>query len=71
MYYPEDLREDTTAHPSPTTLPLLPLEQSLTTQEPSQGTELPVVAQKEKKGGSGGLSNRREGEREGEGEGKE
>ena len=71
MYYPEDLREDTTAHPSPTALPLLPLEQSLTTQEPSQGTKLPVVAQKEKKRGSGGLSNRREGEREGEGEGKE
>ena len=71
MYYPEDLREDTTAHPSPTTLSLPPPEQSLTTQEPSQGTELLVVAQKEKKRGNGGLSNRREGEGEGEGEGKE
>ena len=50
MYYPEDLREDTTAHPSPTTLSLPPPEQSLTTQEPSQGTELPAGAEKEKKG---------------------
>ena len=31
-------------------LPLPPPEQSLTTQEPSQGAELPVGAEKEKKG---------------------
>ena len=65
MYYPEDLREDTTAHPSPTTLSLPPPEQSLTTQEPSQGVELPAGAKKEKKRGSDGLSDRRKSEGEG------
>ena len=50
MYYPEDIREDTTALPPPAALPLPPLEQSLITQEPSQGAEILAGAQKEKKG---------------------
>ena len=50
VYYPEDLRENTTAPPPPAALPPPPLEQSLTTQEPSQGAELPAGAEKEKKG---------------------
>ena len=50
VYYPEDIREDTTALPPPAALPLPPLEQSLITQEPSQGAEIPAGAQKEKKG---------------------
>ena len=50
VYYPEDIKEDTTAPPPPATLPLPPPEQSFTTQEPSQGAELPAGAQKEKKG---------------------
>ena len=68
MYYLEDLRENITAPPPPATLSLLPLEQSLTTQEPSQGAELPARAEKEKKEGSGGLSDRRESKGEGEAE---
>ena len=68
VYYPEDLRENTTAPPPPAALPLPPLEQSLTTQEPSKGAEVPTGAEKEKNGGSGGLSDRRESEGEGEGE---
>ena len=63
VYYPEDLRENTTA-PPPAALPLPPPEQSLTTQEPSQGAELPAGAEKEKKKGSGGLSDKRESEGE-------
>ena len=50
MYYPEDIRENTTAHPPPAALPFPPPEQSLTTQEPSQGVELPAGAQEEKNG---------------------
>ena len=50
MYYPKDLKENTTAPPPPAALPLPPPEQSLTTQEPSQGAELPAGAQKEKEG---------------------
>ena len=50
VYYPKDLRENTTATPHPTTLPFPPPEQSLTTQEPSQGVEVPTGAEKEKKG---------------------
>ena len=50
VYYLEDIKEDTTALPPPVTLPLPPPKQSLTTQEPSQGTEIPAGAQKEKKG---------------------
>ena len=61
----EDIREDPTALPPPAALPLPPPEQSLTTQEPSQGTEIPIRAQKEKKWGSGGLSDRRKDEGEG------
>ena len=40
VYYPEDLKENTTAHPPLTAFPLPPLEQSLTTQEPSQDIEV-------------------------------
>ena len=43
MYYPEDLRENTIA---PLPLP----EQSLPAQKPSQDTEVPVGAEKEKNG---------------------
>ena len=50
IYYPEDLRESTTALPPPVVLPLPPPEQSLTTQEPSQDAEAPVGAEKEKNG---------------------
>ena len=50
MYYPEDLRENTTAPPPPAALPLSPPEQSLTTQEPFQGAEVPAGAKKEKNG---------------------
>ena len=50
VYYPKDLRENTTTPPPSAALPLPPPEQSLTTQEPSQGTELPAGAEKEKKG---------------------
>ena len=49
VYYPEDIREDPTALPPPIALPLPPLEQPLTTQDPSQGIEIPTGAQKEKK----------------------
>ena len=44
VYYPEDLRKNTTAPHPPAALPPPPLEQSLTTQEPSQGAELPAGA---------------------------
>ena len=50
MYYPKDLKENTTALPPPAALPLPPPEQSLTTQEPSQDTEVPAGAEKEKNG---------------------
>ena len=50
VYYPEDIRENPTTLPPPATLPLPLPKQSLTTQEPSQGTEIPAGAQKEKKG---------------------
>ena len=50
MYYPEDLRENTTAPPPPVALSLPSPEQSLTTQEPSQDTEVPAGAEKEKNG---------------------
>ena len=50
VYYPEDLRENTTAHSPPAVLPFPPPEQSLTTQEPDQGAELPAGAEKKKKG---------------------
>ena len=50
VYYLEDLRENITAPPPPTALPLPPPEQSLTTQEPSHGAEVPARAEKEKNG---------------------
>ena len=50
VYYPEDLRENTTAPPIPAALPLPPPEQSLLAQKPSQDTEVPVGAKKEKSG---------------------
>ena len=53
VYYPEDIREDPTALPSLIALPLPPPEQPLTTQGPFQGIEIPVEAQKEKKGDVG------------------
>ena len=40
VYYPEDIKEDTIAPPPPAALLPPPLEQSLTTQEHSQGAEL-------------------------------
>ena len=42
VYYLEDIREDPTALPPPATLPLPPPEQPFTTQDPSQGIEIPV-----------------------------
>ena len=50
VYYPEDLRENTTVPPPPTVLPLPPPEQSLTTQEPSRDTEVLAGAKKDKDG---------------------
>ena len=50
VYYPEDLRENTTAPPPPAALPIPPPEQSLTIQEPSKGAEVPARAKKEKNG---------------------
>ena len=50
VYYPEDLRENTTALPPPTALSLPPREQSLTTQEPSSDTEMLAGAEREKDG---------------------
>ena len=50
VYYPEDLKENTTAPPPSVALPLPPSEQFLTTQKPSQGAEVPAGAKKEKKG---------------------
>ena len=50
MYYPKDIKEDTTAPPPPVAFHLPPPEQSLTIQEPSQGAELLARAVKQKKG---------------------
>ena len=50
VYYPKDLRENTTVPPPPTALPLPPLEQSLTTQEPARDTEVLAGVEKEKDG---------------------
>ena len=44
VYYPEDIKEDITAPPPPAALLPPPPEQSLTTQEHSQGAELPTGA---------------------------
>ena len=53
VYYPEDIREDPIALPPLIALPLPPPEQPLTTKGPFQGIEIPVEAQKEKKGDVG------------------
>ena len=53
VYYPEDIREDPTALPPPATLPLPPLEQPLTTRDPSQGIEILARIQKENRGDVG------------------
>ena len=53
VYYLKDIKEDLTALPPPAALPLPPLEQPLTTQDPSQVTEIPVRVPKEKKGDVG------------------
>ena len=53
VYYPEDIREDPTTLPPPATLHFPPPEQPLTTQDPSQGIEIPVGVQKEKRGDVG------------------
>ena len=53
VYYLEDIREDPTVLPPPATLPLPPPEQPFTTQDPSQGIEIPVGVQKEKMGDVG------------------
>ena len=50
VYYPEDLRENMTATLPLTAFPLPPLEQSFPAQKPSQDTEVPVGAEKEKNG---------------------
>ena len=44
VYYPEDIREDPTTLPPLAALPLPPPEQTLTTQDPSQGIEIPTGA---------------------------
>ena len=44
VYYPEDIREDPIALPPLVALPLPPPEQPLTTQDPSQGIEIPTGA---------------------------
>ena len=53
VYYPEDIREDPITPPPPAALPLPSLSQPLTTQDPSQGTEMPIGVPKEKKGDVG------------------
>ena len=53
VYYPEDIREDPTALPPPATLPLPPLEQPLTTRDPSQGIKILARIQKENRGDVG------------------
>ena len=48
VYYLEDIIEDPTALPPLAALPLPPPKQPLTTQDPSQGIEIPRRVQKEK-----------------------
>ena len=48
VYYPEDLRENTTPPPPPATLPLPSLNEPLPSQKSSQESELPIGAEKEK-----------------------
>ena len=49
VYYPEDIRKDPIALPPPIALPLPSPEQPFTTQDPSQGIEIPVGAPKREK----------------------
>ena len=44
VYYSKDIREDPTALPPPAALPLPLPKQPLTTQDPSQGIEIPTMA---------------------------
>ena len=53
VYYPEDIRKDPIALPPPIALPLPSPEQPFTTQDPSQGIEIPAGVQKEKRGDVG------------------
>ena len=53
VYYPEDIREDSSALPPPTALPFPPPKQPLTTQDLFQGIEIPTGVQKEKRGDVG------------------
>ena len=53
VYHPEDIREDPTALPPLAALPLPPPEQPIIIQDPSQGIEILVGVQKEKKGDVG------------------
>ena len=50
VYYPKDIREDTTGPSPPAAFPLPPPKKSLHTKKPPQGAEIPAGAQKEKKG---------------------
>ena len=50
VYYPEDLRENTTTPPPPAALPLPPPNEPLPAQKSSQDTEVPLGAEKEKNG---------------------
>ena len=50
MYYPEDLKENPTPPPPPADLPLPPPNEPLLAQKPSQDTEVPIRAEKEKNG---------------------
>ena len=69
VYYPKDLRENTTVPPPPTALPLPSLEQSLTTQEPARDTKVLAGVEKEKDGAmvasrTGGKAKEKEKEKE-------
>ena len=50
VYYPEDLRENTTTPPPPAVLPLPPPDESLPAQKPSQDTKVPIGVEKVKNG---------------------
>ena len=70
VYYPKDIREDTTG-PSPPAAFLPPPKKSLHTKKTSSGCRNTSRGSKREKGGSHGLLDRRKGEGEGEREGKE
>ena len=48
VYYPEDLRENPTPPPPPTSIPLLPPNEPLQIQKSSQDSELYIGVEKEK-----------------------